>query len=159
MNSSRLLTTYMVSLMVVWKSRQLNIQVQAHFSPRQVSIHKYQSLISGNGKYVPRSIYVDLEPSVLDEVRTGRYRKLFHPEQLISGKEDAANNCTTSSFNYILIHKDARGHYTVGREIIDKWSTFPKWIIYNFISVIERINRLTDDCESPITCHLYFNFT
>lgn len=48
----------------------------------------------GNGKYVPRSVYVDLEPSVLDEVRTGTYRHLFHPEQLISGKEDAANNCT-----------------------------------------------------------------
>lgn len=41
-----------------------------------------------------------------DEVRTGPYRQLFHPEQLISGKEDAANNY-------------ARGHYTVGREHID----------------------------------------
>ena len=27
----------------------------------------------------------------MDEVRTGTYRQLFHPEQLISGKEDAAN--------------------------------------------------------------------
>ena len=26
----------------------------------------------------------------MDEVRTGTYRQLFHPEQLISGKEDAA---------------------------------------------------------------------
>lgn len=42
----------------------------------------------------------------LDEVRTGTYRQLFHPEQLITGKEDAANNY-------------ARGHYTVGKEIID----------------------------------------
>ena len=41
-----------------------------------------------------------------DEVRTGTYRQLFHPEQMISGKEDAANNY-------------ARGHYTVGKEIID----------------------------------------
>ena len=41
-----------------------------------------------------------------DEVRTGTYRQLFHPEQLITGKEDAANNY-------------ARGHYTVGKEIID----------------------------------------
>lgn len=44
---------------------------------------------------------VDLEPTVVDEVRTGTYRQLFHPEQLISGKEDAANNF-------------ARGHYTIG---------------------------------------------
>ncbi len=34
------------------------------------------------------------------------YRQLFHPEQLITGKEDAANNY-------------ARGHYTVGKEQID----------------------------------------
>jgi tubulin alpha len=29
----------------------------------------------------------------IDEIRTGPYRQLFHPELLISGKEDAANNC------------------------------------------------------------------
>ena len=45
---------------------------------------------------------VDLEPTVIDEIRTGTYRQLFHPEQLISGKEDAANNF-------------ARGHYTIGQ--------------------------------------------
>ncbi|XP_025901939.1 tubulin alpha chain-like [Nothoprocta perdicaria] len=61
---------------------------------------------SGSGKHVPRAIFVDLEPTVLDEIRTGSYRALFHPEQLISGKEDAANNY-------------ARGHYTIGKEIID----------------------------------------
>ena len=44
---------------------------------------------------------------VTDEVRTGTYRQLFHPEQLITGKEDAANNY-------------ARGHYTVGKEMIDQ---------------------------------------
>ncbi|KAM3319951.1 hypothetical protein P3S67_007151 [Capsicum chacoense] len=47
---------------------------------------------TGSGKHVPRAIFVDLEPTVIDEVRTGAYRQLFHPEQLISGKEDAANN-------------------------------------------------------------------
>lgn len=47
-----------------------------------------------------------LKPLFSDEVRTGMYKDLFHPEQLISGKEDAANNY-------------ARGHYTVGKEIID----------------------------------------
>jgi hypothetical protein len=29
----------------------------------------------------------------IDEIRTGSYRQLFHPELLVSGKEDAANNC------------------------------------------------------------------
>ena len=47
---------------------------------------------TGAGKHVPRSVFLDLEPTVVDEVRTGTYRQLFHPEQLISGKEDAANN-------------------------------------------------------------------
>jgi tubulin alpha len=49
---------------------------------------------------------VDLDPSPIDEIRTGDYRSLFHPELLISGKEDAANNY-------------ARGHYTIGKEILD----------------------------------------
>jgi len=70
-----------------------------------------------SGKHVPRAIFVDLEPSVVDEVRTGTYRQLYHPEQLITGKEDAANNY-------------ARGHYTCGKEIIDL--------------VIERIRKLAD---------------
>jgi tubulin alpha len=48
---------------------------------------------TNSGKYVPRSIFVDLDPSPIDEIRTGSYRQLFHPELLISGKEDAANNC------------------------------------------------------------------
>ncbi len=60
----------------------------------------------GNGMFVPRAVFVDLEPTVIDEIRTGTYRELFHPEQMITGKEDAANNY-------------ARGHYTVGKEIID----------------------------------------
>eukprot|EP00731_Ephydatia_muelleri_P026673 Em0018g773a len=59
------------------------------------------------GKHVPRALYVDLEPTVIDEVRKGTYRQLFHPEQLITGKEDAANNY-------------ARGHYTIGKQIIDQ---------------------------------------
>ncbi|CAH2350185.1 tubulin alpha-1 chain [[Candida] railenensis] len=75
---------------------------------------------TGSGKYVPRALYVDLEPNVIDEVRTGAYKELFHPEQLIAGKEDAANNY-------------ARGHYTVGREILD--------------DVLDRIRRMADQCD------------
>ena len=61
---------------------------------------------TGNGKHVPRSVFLDLEPTVVDEIRTGTYRQLYHPEQLVTGKEDAANNY-------------ARGHYTVGKEIVE----------------------------------------
>jgi tubulin alpha len=61
---------------------------------------------TGHGKFVPRTVFVDLEPTVVDEVRTGFYRQLFHPESLISGKEDAANNF-------------ARGYYTTGAEMLN----------------------------------------
>ncbi|KAG6821556.1 Tubulin beta chain [Arthromyces matolae] len=75
---------------------------------------------TGSGKYVPRSLYIDLEPGVIDDVKTGVYRSLFHPETMISGKEDAANNY-------------ARGHYTVGKELIDP--------------VMDRLRRLADNCS------------
>ena len=50
----------------------------------------------------------------------GPYRQLYHPEQLITGKEDAANNY-------------ARGHFTVGKELIDE--------------VIERLRKMADQCK------------
>ena len=37
---------------------------------------------TGAGKHVPRTVFVDLEPTVVAEVRTGTYRQLFHPEQV-----------------------------------------------------------------------------
>merc|ERR1711953_1555289 len=43
---------------------------------------------TGSGKHVPRAVFLDLEPSVIDEIRTGTYKQLFHPEQMVSGKED-----------------------------------------------------------------------
>merc|ERR1712157_382677 len=75
---------------------------------------------AGAGKYVPRSLFVDLEPSVIDEIKQGPNRALFHPEQMVSGKEDAANNY-------------ARGHYTVGKELIDP--------------VCEKIRKMVDNCS------------
>ncbi|RYR80085.1 hypothetical protein Ahy_A01g004864 [Arachis hypogaea] len=59
-----------------------------------------------SGEHVPHAVFIDLESTVSDEVRAGTYRQLFHPEQLISDKEDAANNF-------------AKGHYTVSKEIVD----------------------------------------
>jgi tubulin alpha len=74
---------------------------------------------TGNGKRVPRCVFLDLEPGVIDEVRNSKYKQLYHPEQLISGKEDAANNYS-------------RGHYTVGKEIVEV--------------VLEKIRKLSDNC-------------
>ncbi|KAJ2097494.1 alpha-tubulin, partial [Coemansia sp. RSA 922] len=75
---------------------------------------------ANNGKRVPRTIFVDLEPTVIDEVRNGKYRDLYNPGQLITGKEDAANNY-------------ARGHYTVGKEHIDR--------------TLDQVRKLADKCE------------
>merc|ERR1712217_867352 len=71
--------------------------------------------------FVPRNIYVDLEPTVIDDVRRGSTASLFHPEYLVNAKEDAANNF-------------ARGHYTVGKEMMD--------------IVNDRIRKLVDNSEN-----------
>ena len=71
------------------------------------------------------TLCIPVQPTVIDEVRTGTYRQLFHPEQLISGKEDAANNF-------------ARGHYTIGKEIVDL--------------CLDRIRKLADNCTGVCTC-------
>jgi tubulin alpha len=76
---------------------------------------------TGSGQYVPRNISVDLEPNVIDDVKNSKYAAMFHPEFLLAGKEDAANNF-------------ARGHYTVGKEIIDK--------------VSDRLRKLVDNCSN-----------
>ncbi|GMH00613.1 hypothetical protein Nepgr_002452 [Nepenthes gracilis] len=62
---------------------------------------------TGAGKHVPRAVFVTLEPTVIDEVRTGTYRQLSHPEQLIRGKED---NSTSSDhrLEYQSIIKEFR---------------------------------------------------
>jgi tubulin alpha len=80
----------------------------------------FNTFFSEAGKqHVPRAVFADLEPSVVDEVRTGAWRGMFNPDSMISGKEDAASNY-------------ARGHYTVGKEIIDL--------------VLDKIRRLADEC-------------
>jgi len=76
---------------------------------------------TGTGQYVPRNITVDLEPTVVDDVRTGPMSQMFHPEFLLNGKEDAANNF-------------ARGHYTVGKEILDQ--------------VNDRLRKLVDNSQN-----------
>jgi len=75
---------------------------------------------TGSGRHVPRVLFVDLEPGVIGEIKTGTYKNLYNPDSLIDNKEDAANNY-------------ARGHYTIGREKIEE--------------VIERLSRIAEDCN------------
>jgi tubulin alpha len=66
-------------------------------------------------------MFVDLEPNVIDDVRNSKESQMFHPDFLIHGKEDAANNF-------------ARGHYTVGKQVIDR--------------VSDRLRKLVDNCDN-----------
>ena len=43
-----------------------------------------------SGKVVPRNMFVDLEQTVIDEIKTGDYKALYNPSFMITGKEDAA---------------------------------------------------------------------
>jgi tubulin alpha len=56
-----------------------------------------------NEKYIPRTIFLDLDSSIIDEIRTGKYNKLYYPEQLTSGKEDCTNKC---SMRYCTLGKN-----------------------------------------------------
>ena len=58
----------------------------------------------GNGKFVPHSIFVDLEPTVIHEVRTGQHKNFYHPQTLITGKEDAGESCDRSGGSHIHTH-------------------------------------------------------
>jgi len=76
---------------------------------------------TGAGQFVPRNLMVDLEPNVIDDVKNSKFSAIYHPEFLLAGKEDAANNF-------------ARGHYTVGKEMIDK--------------VNDRLRKMVDNCDN-----------
>lgn len=57
----------------------------------------------------------------LDEIRTGAYRYLFHPDTLISGKEDAGSNF-------------ARGYNLLGHDLIDR--------------TMDAIRRVSEQCRN-----------
>lgn len=71
-----------------------------------------------DGRCIPRVVMIDLEPSVIDEIRTGNYRCLYSPTSLVSGREDAASNF-------------ARG-YSIGNELIE--------------FIMEKIRKVMERC-------------
>lgn len=83
-----------------------------------------------HNKFVPRALLIDLEPTVIDEIRTGAYRDLWHPMQLISGKEDAASNF-------------ARGYYSQSR--------------FEMNDVMDRIRILVEQCDNMACFKLLYS--
>jgi len=71
-------------------------------------------------KYVPRAILVDLEPGVLDGIRSGPLGQLFKPDSYISGQSGAGNNW-------------AKGHYTEGAELVD--------------NILDVLRKEAENCE------------
>lgn len=85
---------------------------------------------------------------MIDEVRTGAYRSLFHPETLVTGKEDAASNCkhcfALNNAHSEHANLDARGHYTIGKEKIDL--------------VMDKLRRLADNCSGLQGFFMFHSF-
>eukprot|EP01101_Sappina_pedata_P002864 TRINITY_DN1307_c0_g1_i1.p1 TRINITY_DN1307_c0_g1~~TRINITY_DN1307_c0_g1_i1.p1 ORF type:complete len:466 (-),score=220.11 TRINITY_DN1307_c0_g1_i1:132-1460(-) len=75
---------------------------------------------ASDGKYVPRSINVDLEPGTMNVIKNGALGKLFRPENFVYGASSAGNNW-------------AKGHYTEGAELVE--------------SVLEVIRKEAENCD------------
>ncbi|XP_057316747.1 tubulin alpha-3 chain-like [Hydractinia symbiolongicarpus] len=71
--------------------------------------------------HIPRAVFVDMEPLVIDEIRNGPYQYLFQTEQLINGNENTGNLY-------------ARAYHNVGEKLVDQ--------------TIDQIRKLTDQCGS-----------
>ncbi|KAJ1958289.1 Tubulin beta-1 chain [Dispira parvispora] len=73
------------------------------------------------GRYVPRSVCVDLEPGSIDTVRSSPYGGLFRPDNMIHGSTGAGNNW-------------AKGYYTEGAELVD--------------SIMDVVRKEVEGCDS-----------
>ena len=74
-----------------------------------------------SGKYRARNLMIDTDPDSIDYVKHSRYRDIYDPEYLVSGKQSASKNF-------------ARGHYSIGKEMID--------------TINDRIRKLVDNCDN-----------
>ncbi|KAK9504299.1 hypothetical protein O3M35_010664 [Rhynocoris fuscipes] len=64
-------------------------------------INVYYDEGSGRLSFIPRAITVDLDPSIVDKIRSSPYGRIFRPEFFITGQQGTGNNW-------------AKGHYTEG---------------------------------------------
>jgi len=118
-----------------WKAEdQAELKTGAKDSTKYDDIVKkaktfYSMSNENSGQMIPRNLFIDLEPSVIQQIKKGPMRKQFADEYLIYGKEDAANNF-------------ARGHYTVGKELME--------------TIVDRSNKIIEACDNLqgfLVCH------
>lgn len=82
-----------------------------------------------SGKYAPRSVFIDMDSTSVDQARHGPFSALLGLAQTVSGKEDASNNF-------------ARGRYTVGQELLE--------------DAFDAIRKVAEECHNAqgfILCH------
>jgi len=74
------------------------------------------------GRFVPRSVLIDLEPGVLNAVQSNNEMgKLFNPDSFISSQNGAGNNW-------------AKGYFSEGAEIVE--------------DVMDQIRKSAEHCEA-----------
>uniref|UniRef100_A0A182M932 Tubulin alpha chain n=1 Tax=Anopheles culicifacies TaxID=139723 RepID=A0A182M932_9DIPT len=84
---------------------------------------------NGEGRYVPRAIFIDTEPMVIDQLQLAEIGELFNPEYLIRGKEDAANNYARGY--YTLSHRTLAGAMEAVRQIAEDADNLQGMILYH----------------------------
>jgi len=86
---------------------------------------------TGAGKHVPRCVFVDTDPETINEIATGTYRQLFHPEQLITDKSSGR-----PTGNYLTAYKNTDlVNLTMDRikKLSDNCTDFDGFIIYSAV--------------------------
>ena len=74
------------------------------------------------GRFVPRSVFIDLEPGVLNAVRSDKTMgRLFNPDNFISSTDGAGNNW-------------AKGYFSDGAEIVE--------------DVLDQVRKNVELCDS-----------
>jgi tubulin alpha len=85
--------------------------------------------LTNSNLMIPRNLFIDLEASCIQQIKKSSMGKQFYDEYYLHGKEDAANNF-------------ARGHYTVGKELMDV--------------VNEKVKNIVEACDNLqgfLMCH------
>jgi tubulin beta len=75
---------------------------------------------ASQGRYVPRSVMLDLEPGTMESIKASKLGKLFRPNNFVFGQSGAGNNW-------------AKGYYTEGAELID--------------SVLDVVRKEAEGCD------------
>jgi tubulin beta len=73
-----------------------------------------------SGRFVPRAVMLDLEPGVVDTIKSSKMGTMFRPDNFVFGQSGAGNNW-------------AKGHYTEGAELID--------------AVLDVVRREAESCD------------